>query len=77
LSSDLICVGGISIPYMQNKDIKTVRFNAVIEGGRLILYIDSLMHVSRSVAIDDISRVTLFAEGGTATFEKATVWELK
>ena len=73
----LIHVDGIPIPYKPREEIKTVSLHAVVEGDRLILYIDKLMHVARGVKIDDTSRITLFAEGGKATFAKATVWPLK
>lgn len=72
-----LTVAGVPIPYTLRPHEKTLSWQLAVDGGQLVFYANKLIRLEKAVATKDPARVTLFAEGGTATFTKVTVTALK
>ncbi|MHC4982752.1 MAG: metallophosphoesterase [Planctomycetota bacterium] len=70
-------VAGVSIPFSLRPNEKALRWHLVVENGKMTFYANSLIRVDKAVDLKSVSKVTFFAEGGSALVKRADVWELK
>lgn len=67
---------GTPIPFVPEGNKKALSWQIYVEKGVLTIHANNTIRLQKNVKVDNPSKVTAFAEGGSATFAKVDVWSL-